>query len=107
MYMKIEQKTIKYQKVLNKINKSKEKDRKLQELINTIFFIALAGSLFAHAPDLEKIGMSTLGIKGSGMLTYFVSLLCSTIFTLRVLSGIRKRKGLNRTEEAKNKKICQ
>lgn len=47
--MKIEQKTIKYEKVLNEINKSKEKDRKSQELINTIFFIALAGSLFAHA----------------------------------------------------------
>ena len=78
-----------------------DKERKFKELINTVFFIALAGSLFAHAPDFEKMGIDTLGVKGWGIAAYFGSLLCSTVFTLRVLSGIRKRKGLNETE-AKN-----
>ena len=78
-----------------------DKERKFKELINTVFFIALAGSLFANAQDFEKIGIDTFGVKGFGIVSYFGSLICSTVFTLRVLSGIRKRKGLNETE-AKN-----
>ena len=37
-----------------------DKERKFKELINTVFFIALAGSLFANAQDFEKIGIDTV-----------------------------------------------
>ena len=84
-----------------------EKERKFKELINTVFFIALAGSLFAHAPDFEKMGIDTLGVKGFGIVAYFGSLICSTIFTLRLLSGIRKRNGWNETEAKKEQSTIE
>ena len=62
--------------------------------------------IIIHFSGVTKAG-NTIGIKGFGIISSLFALICSTVFTLRVLSGIRKRKCWNETEAKKEQSTIE